>query len=103
MCCLVFAVIYAQFSHGVHSLFMTWMFAIPLAFGATAAAGLAAAGAGDGRLDSRRLWALSAATFTVASCLRGIFEIAGTGSPWLYVYVAAGIVLALGAVVVFRR
>ena len=27
--CAVFALIYAQFSHGVHSPFMTFMFAIP--------------------------------------------------------------------------
>ena len=36
--CVVFALVYAQFSHGVHSPFMTFMFAIPLLGGAAIAA-----------------------------------------------------------------
>lgn len=95
--CLVFAVIYAQFSHGVFSPFMSWMFVIPLVAGAAPACVFNLVGI-DVPASARKLWALAIATFSIASCLRGIFEIAGTGSPWLYVYVVAGALLAVSAV-----
>ncbi len=97
--CLVFAVIYAQFSHGVHSMFMTWMFVIPLVCGCVAALVQQALGHQCDLRLPRQLWGLCAATLTVASCLRGIFEIAGTGSPWLFSYVVVGMCFALASVV----
>ena len=74
--CIVFALIYAQFSHGVHSPFMTFMFAIPLVGGAVIAIahGLSHA---DLPRGARQSWALAIASLTIASCLRGIVSVLG--------------------------
>ena len=101
--CVVFALIYAQFSHGVHSPFMTFMFAIPLLGGAAIAAvgGIAHV---DLPLGTRQAWALAIASLTIASCLRGVFDIAGTASPLLVVYlIAAGAFAVSGIVLAFRK
>ena len=102
--CIVFAIIYAQFSHGVSSLLMTGMFAIPLIGGVVPALiGWVAKSQPLPRM-TRQSWALAIASLTIASCLKGIFDIAGTSSPLLVVYVIAAIVfLAVAAIGLFRR
>ena len=101
--CAVFALIYAQFSHGVHSPFMTFMFAIPLVGGAAIAIGSSIAHV-DLPRGTRQAWALAIASLTVASCLRGVFDIAGTASPLLVVYlIAAGAFAVSGIVLAFRK
>ena len=97
--CALFALIYAQFSHGVHSPFMTFMFAIPLVGGAIPALALAAMKAHPLPRVARQSWALSLASLTVASCLRGIFDIAGTSSPYLAVYLVLAVAFALVALI----
>lgn len=101
--CAAFALIYAQFSHGVHSPFMTFMFAIPLVGGAAIAVGSSIAHV-DLPRGTRQAWALAIASLTVASCLRGVFDIAGTASPLLVVYLIAAVVFAVsGIVLAFRK
>ena len=99
--CLVFSLVYAQFSHGVYSPFMTLLFLIPLLLGAVPALAMYLMNVSRVSLVSRQLWGLSVACFTLASCLQGIFEIAGTGSNWIIAYVFVGACLAAGAVMVF--
>ena len=101
--CAAFALVYAQFSHGVHSPFMTFMFAIPLVGGAAIAVGSSIAHV-DLPRGTRQAWALAIASLTVASCLRGVFDIAGTASPLLVVYlIAAGAFAVSGIVLAFRK
>lgn len=101
--CALFALVYAQFSHGVYSPFMTFMFAIPLAGGALPALGLRLAKIRFAPRATRQAWALAIASLTIGSCLRGIFDIAGTGSAYLAVYLVLGVVFAIAAVVgIFR-
>lgn len=100
--CLLFNAIYAQFAHGVSSPFMTFMFIIPLAAGA-AAAFAARATIRPAPVVARQAWALATACLTVASCLHGIFDIAGTASPYLVVYLAAALVFAGIAAAAFLR
>lgn len=95
--CVFFALVYAQFSHGVYSPFMTFMFAIPLVGGVLPALGLSLAKARPAPRIARQAWALAIASLTIASCLQGIFEIAGTGSPYLAAYLVIAIVLAVVA------
>ena len=99
--CALFAIVYAQFSHGVFSPFMTFMFAIPLLGGAVPALVCYLAGARPLPRISRQAWALAIACITVASCLRGIFEIAGTSSALLWAY--PPVALALAALALFAR
>ena len=101
--CILFAFVYAQFSHGVHSPFMTLMFAIPLVGGAVPALGMHVVRARPVPRFARQAWALSLASLSITSCLRGIFEIAGTGSSYLVVYLMAAGVLAVIAVVSLAR
>ena len=95
--CALFAFIYAQFSHGVYSPFMTFMFAIPLLGGSAVATALEFAKARPVPLLARQCWALALAALTIGSCLRGIFEIAGTSSPYLIAYPAIAAAFATAA------
>ncbi len=125
--CVAFAAIYAQFAHGVSSEFMTWAFMIPLIAGSGAtllmgrrvtkrmvvarstdntdqtarSAGLEESDKSlQHRTGSARMtWGCAIATFTIASLLQGIFEIAGTSSQLLWAYIAAGLVLVVATMV----
>lgn len=97
--CALFALIYAQFSHGVYSPFMTFMFAIPLIGGMLPAFCMTLAGARALPRTTRQAWGLALASLTVASCLRGVFDIAGTASPFLLVYLAFSLACVIVAFV----
>lgn len=101
--CVAFNFIYAQFAHGVSSAFMTFMFVIPLVMGVLPAMVMWRARIGRLPVAARQAWALAVASLTVASCLHGIFDIAGTASPWLPVYVVAAAMFAAVAVAVAIR
>lgn len=99
--CLVFYLIYNHFSHGVHSAYMTYLFMWPLVFGvvqklirlAFAALPVPSENAAD-------LWNAGLAACIVASALLGIFEIAGTSSPYpIWMMRAGGVMMAAGAVI----
>lgn len=97
--CVGFNLVYAQFVHGVSSAFMTFMFAVPLILGALPALVLHVAKANPAPIVARQAWALAIAALTVASCLHGIFDIAGTASPWLPAYLLAAAVFSMVAMV----
>ena len=99
LACALFAFIYAQFSHGVYSPFMTFMFAIPLMGGTLPAFARHLAGARETPLATRQAWALAIAALTVGSCLHGIFDIAGTASSLLVAYPIAAAAFAAAALV----
>lgn len=105
--CLVFSLIYAQYSHGVSSPFMTWLFLIPLlGGGATFAIATVAGRPPFGRV-AFNAYNSGVATLTVASALAGIFEIAGTASGLLAGFVGVGVafvgVAVVGTIVAGRR
>ena len=97
--CGVVFIVYDRFSHDVRSPYMTFLFAIPLVFGVVPAVILAV------KKDIRRpgraafnIYNAGVAALTVSSLLRGIFEIAGTGSPYQrYLGVFGIVLLASGA------
>ena len=94
MACALFALIYAQFSHGVHSPFMTFMFAIPLLGGALPALVGHLGKMGETPTVTRQAWALALAALTVGSCLQGVFDIAGTDSAFIIAYPIAAVAFA---------
>lgn len=96
--CGLFGLIYEQFSHGVYSPFLGWMFLFPLLLGALPFLLL-------WRLPSVRYPGTMAryayhsglAALTLGSCLTGIFEIYGSAAPLVKVYwVVGGILLGFG-------
>ena len=101
--CAFFSFVYSQFSHGVHSPFMTFMFMVPLLGGALPSLIAHVANVRPAPRVSRQAWALALASLTVACCLRGIFEIAGTNSPLLVVYPVVAALFAVVAAVGFAR
>ena len=100
--CILFDRIYAMFGHGVASAAMTFMFLYPLLGGVLPFGLLWIAGPHLKRPVSFSRLAYNAynsgvAALTVASALTGVFEIAGTSSPYTVALTAAGAVLcALG-------
>ncbi|WP_243122166.1 hypothetical protein [Clostridium thermarum] len=98
--------IYDLFGHGVDSAAMTWMFLYPLLGGALFYFII------DKRMPNFtkitgyklfiNLYNSGIATLTLASMLKGIFEIAGTNSPHLkYYYVTGGVFIASGLIILF--
>lgn len=98
--CIVFFSIYNRYSHGVHSPFMTYFFAVPLIFGCLPNC-IAVI------LERKiRTWHIASdiycagiAAVTVSCVLRGIFEIAGTSSVYQALLMWFGIAMSVvGAV-----
>lgn len=90
--CVVFFLIYNQFSHGIHSPFMTFLFAWPLCLGLIPSLILwkIPGTMGPGRV-SANLYHSGVAAVTVSSLLRGIFDIAGTSSNLQVYLMIAGV------------
>lgn len=85
--CIIFNQIYALFGHGVHSPFMTLMFLFPL-LGGVLPFLILSLFVNDpyeikGYRFSYNCYNSGIAALTSASLLHGIFEIAGTDSPYL--------------------
>ncbi len=96
--CVVFFLVYDRFSHGVHSPFMTFMFAIPMALGVIPCGIFLAVERQPGRL-TQNLWNSGVAMLTISSGLRGVFEIAGTSSDWrIALTIAGAALLMIGAI-----
>lgn len=99
--CIVFFSIYNRYSHGVHSPFMTYFFAVPLIFGCLPNCIAAIFGR---KIRTRHIasgiYCAGIAAVTVSCVLRGIFEIAGTSSVYQTVLMWFGIAMsAVGAAV----
>jgi hypothetical protein len=92
--CIFFNWIYGRYGHGVHSDHMTYMFGYPLLGGA--AVYLLIGALPKAWLPGRfaiNLYNSGIATLTVGSALSGIFDIAGTTSPYQLVFAIAGIAM----------
>ncbi len=94
--------IYSQFSHGVSSFHMTYLFIYPLIFGV--GAGVITA------LTSRfkplnffatHLYHTGIVAVMLSSLLRGVFEIAGTASVYENILLTIGIALMVCAIMLF--
>ena len=98
--CLVFYLVYNIFSHGVHSPFMTFLFAWPLVLEVlpTGLCLMIRALPGPSVLSSL-FWNTGTALVTVSSLLRGIFDIAGNSSDQqIYMMIAGFAFLAAGLI-----
>jgi len=102
MVCGGFSAIYECLSHGVHSDFMVFLFAVPLVMGTVPALVLAIARR-EPPAASRRLWACAVLTLSLGFCMAGVLEIYGTTSELVMVYWVLAPALAVAAVVVGLR
>ena len=87
--CLIINFIYSKFSHGVSSDYMTYLFLYPLIGGIILFLFFKAFNIKIFNI-SLNLYNSSILTLTIGSLLKGIFEIAGTSSPFQIYYMTAG-------------
>ena len=91
--CLIFAIIYEAFSHGVFSNYMIFAFLIPLVCGATISYILYFINKKDTSLlpskFGNNLYNAAVATLTFGSIFNGALEIYGTTNAKVYVYLIA--------------
>ena len=107
--CLVFFLIYRIFSHNVYSVFMTYLFAWPLVLGLVPALILLILKTKNqvayyGHIPSRgclNLYRSGIAILTMSSLLKGVLEIAGTGSAFQLVMWPAGAFFLVAGIIDF--
>ncbi len=94
--CAVFSLIYAQFSRGVSSYYMTFLFAFPLILGVVVSVCVMLLKKTNREYFlATHLYHTGVVAMTLSSLLRGIFDIAGTES--LY----QAILMIIGGVLIF--
>lgn len=100
--CLVFSLVYNQFSYGVYSPFMTWLFMWPLVLGFFPGAfwEWCFQLRRPGRV-AENLYHSGVAAVTVSSLLRGILEIAGTASEYQEWLMWIGGIMLIAAVAAY--
>ena len=100
--CLLFSTIYNKFSHGVTSPYMTYLCLFPLLLGAVPSlifllfSFLSRPG-----FLSTNLYQTGLSAVTLSSAMRGIFEIAGTGSILQTILMDLGLLFLLSSIVVY--
>lgn len=100
--CLVFALIYEKFSHGVISYYMICAFLIPLLGGA--AVSLLFVILKPRKFPAKTeasIYGCAIATLTIGSIIAGVLEIYGTTNSKVYLYPAAGLLLIIISVVIY--
>ena len=90
---LLFFLVYNMFSHGVTSVWMTWLWAMILVLGFFPAWIREVLHLPEPGNLAVMLYQWGLAAMTVSSLLRGIFEIAGTASQWQPLIGYIGIIL----------
>ncbi len=102
--CLIFSIIYAQFSRGVSSYYMTFLFAFPLIFGVVV--GMCVMLIKKTKREyffATHFYHTGVVALTLSSLLRGIFDIAGTASQYqtiLMIFGIASIVISICALII---
>lgn len=96
--------VYGIFGHGVESASMTWMFLYPLLGGALFYFIIQRLFPSITKFSGSRVFFnihnSGIATLTIASLLKGIFEIAGTNSTYLvYYYITGGVFIVAGLII----
>ena len=91
--CILFAIIYESFSHGVISNFMIYAFMIPLVFGVVVS--YVSYYLKIKKLPTEienKTYNVAVATFTIGSIIEGVLQIYGTTNSKVYVYLVIGII-----------
>ncbi len=92
--CILFSFIYLQFSHGVSSPHMTYLFLYPLIFGVLVGVLFyCLAKGGTDHFWSSHLYHTGVAALILGSLLRGVFDIAGTASIYQTALTIGGAVM----------
>jgi hypothetical protein len=100
--CLVFSIIYNRYSHGVTSSYMTFLCLYPLLLGTVPSFLLSIHRFLPLPFQlSMNLYNTGLAAVTLSSAMRGIFEIAGTGSVLQVILMIIGILFLIAGALVY--
>ncbi len=100
--CILFSFIYAQFSHGVSSPYMTYLFLYPLLLGVVV--GVLLFAFKKTNIDyfwQSHLYHTGVVALILGSLMRGVFDIAGTASVYQTALTIGGVVMLFLGVVGF--
>lgn len=97
--CLIFALVYEHFSHGVTSLYMVCAFLIPLLGGFLVNLIIESAGFVIPGKWSSNLYNSGIAALTVGSLVKGALDIYGTTNHLTIIYLITGLVLILAGAI----
>ena len=102
--CLITFIIYNQFSHGVTSPFMTFLFCWPLILGFIPYLLLAVIPKAEypDRL-TLNVYNSGVAALTVSSLLKGIFDIAGNASIYQHYLMIFGTIMLIAGIIIYIR
>jgi len=93
--CLIFSIIYEQFSHDVYSMYMMLAFLIPLIGGILYQLL-------RGKVN-KTMYTTSWVTLLVGSYMKGVLEIYGTTNKLIIVYLIAGILLFIASFFIKKK
>ena len=98
--CIVFAVVYNQFGHGVTSPYMNFMFLYPLVLGVGGYLILMRVHRTECFFTPWSKWYhWGIVTLVFGNALKGIFDIAGTSSPYVVLYwIVGGMLIFIGTI-----
>ncbi len=101
--CILFAIIYESFSHGVISNFMIYSFAIPLILGCVV--NYIFYFLKIKKLPNQfenRFYNAGIATLTIGSIMEGVLQIYGTTNSKIYVYLIVGLILLTSSIISYK-
>ena len=99
--CMVFGVIYEQFSHGVYSPFMMFAFLVPLLGGFVPFLLICLLKGKYPSKLSKSLYNAGIGFLTVGSLIQGVLEIYGTTNRLMAVYPIAGGILLVHGIIIY--
>ena len=99
--CAVFSYIYGKFSHGVTSDAMSYMYVLPLLFGVIPFEIIRLGGFPYPEGFAKNFYDSGIAALTVGSCVYGVFEIYGSTTGFIWIYLAAGAALTLAGIILY--
>ncbi len=101
--CILFAMIYESFSHGVISNFMIYAFTIPLILGV--GVNYIIYFLKINKLPNKfenRTYNAGIATLTIGSIIEGVLQIYGTTNSKVYVYLIVGLILLTSSIISYK-
>ncbi len=100
--CALISLIYSQFSHGVSSPHMTFLFAYPLTFGVdTGLVAMLFVRHEPQNFLATHFYHTGVVALVLSSVLRGVFEIAGTSSIYEDIMLTIGIVFIICSIICY--
>lgn len=84
--CVIFRLVYYHYSHNVYSVYITWLFVVPILGGMVSF------------FIKNVFFHCAMVTFSVSMAIKGVLEIAGTTSKYRFILTLVAVLLAIVSV-----